>query len=65
MPLFPKFFIVNTMNAFSFPTDHFLMVIRRANEEPVKKYTTPQTEAQEVGWINKLLVRMINQEPLD
>jgi len=36
--------------------DHFLQVIKRANQEPVKKYTRPQTEAQEVGWITKPLI---------
>ena len=35
---------------------HFREVIKRANEEPVKKYIVPQTEAQEIGWINKLLI---------
>lgn len=35
---------------------HFIQVIKRANEEPVKKYTVPQTEAQEIGWINTLLI---------
>ena len=39
-----------------FCIDHFLKVIKRANEEPVKKYTKPQTEAQEIGWITKPLV---------
>ena len=40
----------------SFLTEHFTNVIKRAREEPVKKYTVPQTEAQVIGWINKLLV---------
>jgi len=35
---------------------HFLKVIERANQEPVKKYTFPQTEAQEYGWISRPLV---------
>ncbi|KAK3592145.1 hypothetical protein CHS0354_019435 [Potamilus streckersoni] len=35
---------------------HFLKVISRANQEPVKKYTYPQTEAQEVGWITRPLI---------
>ncbi|XP_064625294.1 cilia- and flagella-associated protein 144-like [Lineus longissimus] len=36
--------------------DHFLKVIRRARQEPVKKFTTPQTEAQEIGWISTALI---------
>lgn len=36
--------------------EHFLKVINRANQEPVKKYTYPQTESQEYGWITKPLV---------
>ena len=35
---------------------HFKEVIKRANQEPVKKYTYPQTEAQEIGWITAPLV---------
>jgi len=35
---------------------HFLKVIERANQEPVKKYSFPQTEAQEYGWISRPLV---------
>ncbi|VDI81194.1 cilia- and flagella-associated protein 144-like [Mytilus galloprovincialis] len=35
---------------------HFLKVINRANQEPVKKYTYPQTESQEYGWITKPLI---------
>ena len=38
-------------------SEHFKKVISRANLEPVKKYTHPQTEAQEVGWITRPLVR--------
>ncbi|KAK7101314.1 cilia- and flagella-associated protein 144-like [Littorina saxatilis] len=37
--------------------NHFLQVIKRANQEPVKKYKQPQTEAQEVGWITKPLLQ--------
>ena len=37
-------------------SEHFKKVISRANLEPVKKYTYPQTEAQEVGWITRPLV---------
>lgn len=36
--------------------EHFKKVISRAHLEPVKKYTYPQTEAQEVGWITRPLV---------
>lgn len=35
---------------------HFKKVIARANQEPVKKYVQPQTEAQEIGWITKPLI---------
>lgn len=35
---------------------HFKDVIKRANQEPGKKYLYPQTEAQEVGWITKPLI---------
>ena len=35
---------------------HFREVIKRAHQEPVMKYATPQTEAQEIGWITKPLV---------
>lgn len=40
------------------PTAHFKQVIARAHQEPVLKYTNPQTEAQEIGWITKPLVCM-------
>jgi hypothetical protein len=35
---------------------HFKQVIRRAQQEPVKKYMFPQTEAQEIGWITRPLI---------
>jgi len=35
---------------------HFREVIKRANQEPVKKYEHPQTAAQEIGWISKPLI---------
>ncbi|XP_041358185.1 protein FAM183B-like [Gigantopelta aegis] len=35
---------------------HFVEVIERAHQEPVKKYAFPQTEAQELGWISKPLL---------
>ncbi|XP_064607105.1 cilia- and flagella-associated protein 144-like [Liolophura sinensis] len=35
---------------------HFLKVIKRAHEEPVRKYANPQTEAQEIGWITRPLI---------
>ena len=41
-----------------FLTAHFLKVIERANQEPVKKYSFPQTEAQEYGWISRPLVSL-------
>ncbi|XP_059156524.1 cilia- and flagella-associated protein 144-like [Physella acuta] len=36
--------------------DHFRQVIKRANQEPVKKYAFPQTESQEYGWISRPLI---------
>ncbi|XP_002737174.1 cilia- and flagella-associated protein 144-like [Saccoglossus kowalevskii] len=36
--------------------DNFLKIIHRAHQEPVKKYTFPQTEAQEIGWMSKPLI---------
>uniref|UniRef100_A0A1I8GTU3 Protein FAM183A n=1 Tax=Macrostomum lignano TaxID=282301 RepID=A0A1I8GTU3_9PLAT len=35
---------------------HFVGVIERAHLEPTKKYTVPQTESQEIGWITKPLL---------
>lgn len=35
---------------------HFTAVIKRAHQEPGKKYIYPQTEAQEVGWITRPLI---------
>lgn len=35
---------------------HFREVIKRANQEPVKKYENPQTAAQEIGWISRPLI---------
>uniref|UniRef100_A0A8C7KF81 Cilia and flagella associated protein 144 n=1 Tax=Oncorhynchus kisutch TaxID=8019 RepID=A0A8C7KF81_ONCKI len=34
----------------------FLMAIHRACLEPTKKYTHPQTESQEIGWISRPLM---------
>lgn len=48
-----KVFIIE----YPFATGHFKNVIKRANQEPVKKYVYPQTESQEIGWITKPLVR--------
>ena len=39
-----------------FVLGQFLELIARANLEPTKKYLTPQTEAQEIGWITTPLV---------
>ena len=39
---------------------HFKKIIERANQEPTKKFTTPQTEAQEIGWVTRPLVSVIN-----
>ncbi|XP_014671650.1 PREDICTED: protein FAM183B-like [Priapulus caudatus] len=35
---------------------NFLETIERAHQEPVKKYSNPQTEAQEIGWTTKPLI---------
>ncbi|XP_067928259.1 cilia- and flagella-associated protein 144-like [Watersipora subatra] len=35
---------------------HFKKIIARANQEPTKKFTTPQTEAQEIGWVTRPLL---------
>jgi hypothetical protein len=34
----------------------FKSVIERANEVPTRKFLSPQTEAQEIGWITQPLV---------
>lgn len=34
----------------------FLEIIHRARLEPTKKYTHPQTESQEIGWISTPLI---------
>jgi hypothetical protein len=34
-------------------------MIRRANLEPTKKYKSPQTSSQEIGWITTPLVRSL------
>ncbi|XP_041126574.1 protein FAM183A [Polyodon spathula] len=35
---------------------NFLKVIHRSRQEPMKKYTHPQTESQEIGWITTPLI---------
>lgn len=35
----------------------FIKAFHKAREEPTKKYTVPQTESQEVGWISSPLVK--------
>ncbi|CAG11569.1 unnamed protein product [Tetraodon nigroviridis] len=34
----------------------FIKAFHMAREEPTKKYTVPQTESQEVGWISSPLI---------
>ncbi|XP_068599452.1 cilia- and flagella-associated protein 144 isoform X2 [Brachionichthys hirsutus] len=34
----------------------FIEAFHKAREEPTKKYTTPQTASQEVGWISTPLI---------
>ncbi|XP_006012440.1 protein FAM183A [Latimeria chalumnae] len=36
----------------------FLEIIHRAALEPTQKYTKPQTESQEIGWISKPLITL-------
>merc|ERR1712243_268415 len=36
--------------------DHFLRIIKRSYQEPVREFEFPQTEAQEVGWNYKPLL---------
>ncbi|XP_033115132.1 protein FAM183B-like [Anneissia japonica] len=36
--------------------DNFLQIIHRAYQEPVNKFESPQTEAQEIGWNSKPLL---------
>uniref|UniRef100_A0A8C6WLY6 Family with sequence similarity 183 member A n=1 Tax=Neogobius melanostomus TaxID=47308 RepID=A0A8C6WLY6_9GOBI len=36
---------------------NFIQAFHRAQEEPTKKYSMPQTESQEIGWISTPLVR--------
>ncbi|CAH8578010.1 unnamed protein product [Schistosoma turkestanicum] len=38
--------------------EHFAEVIQRAALEPPKKYTEPQTENQEYGWISQPLMEV-------
>ncbi|TMS19960.1 Protein FAM183B [Larimichthys crocea] len=34
----------------------FIKAFHKAREEPTKKYTMPQTESQEIGWISTPLI---------
>nr|XP_046248417.1 protein FAM183A [Scatophagus argus]XP_046248418.1 protein FAM183A [Scatophagus argus]XP_046248419.1 protein FAM183A [Scatophagus argus] len=34
----------------------FIDAFHKARQEPTKKYTTPQTESQEIGWISAPLI---------
>ncbi|XP_066298424.1 cilia- and flagella-associated protein 144-like [Branchiostoma lanceolatum] len=40
----------------------FLKIIRRAHKEPEKKFIFPQTEAQEIGWIHKPLIKQDRED---
>ncbi len=53
------FFFVNISFHLLCPwlAEHFLYIIRRGQLEPTKKYSEPQTESQEYGWISSPLVR--------
>ncbi|OAF70050.1 hypothetical protein A3Q56_02187 [Intoshia linei] len=42
--------------------DKYLNMLCRASLEPIKKYTRPQTEAQEIGWIPHLLENANNKK---
>lgn len=50
----------NSSDAFSFFPADFIKAFHKAREEPTKKYTMPQTESQEIGWISTPLVRIKN-----
>eukprot|EP00794_Sanderia_malayensis_P007818 gene7818-8665_t len=43
--------------------DAFLKVIKRAHETPVEKFAFPQTEAQEIGWMNQPLIKNQRKDP--
>ena len=49
---------------FDLPPDHFLRIIKRSYQEPVKKFEFPQTEAQEIGWNHRPLVSQLSQKNL-
>lgn len=42
----------------------FIKAFHKAREEPTKKYTAPQTESQEVGWISSPLVKEKSQKEM-
>ncbi len=41
-----------------FLVDTFLEIIHRGNLEPTKKFKSPQTTAQEIGWLTTPLVKI-------
>ena len=46
------------MSLYVFHAEQFLEVYKRAQDIPQRKYECPQTEAQEIGWDTKPLVRL-------
>lgn len=40
----------------------FIKAFHKAREEPTKKYATPQTESQEIGWLSTALVKKKNKK---
>jgi len=41
----------------------FQSVINRANAVPTRKFTEPQTEAQEIGWMSQPLINNDRTDP--
>ncbi|XP_043941308.1 protein FAM183A isoform X2 [Protopterus annectens] len=48
--------LCTTFSVNPFRKTNFLNIIHHAALEPTKKYTMPQTESQEIGWITTPLV---------
>uniref|UniRef100_A0A672MZX8 Uncharacterized protein n=1 Tax=Sinocyclocheilus grahami TaxID=75366 RepID=A0A672MZX8_SINGR len=48
-------FVITKNAHFAILTAAFVQAIHRARLEPTKKYSHPQTEAQEIGWLSSLL----------
>ena len=53
---FYLFILYKTQSTTTNKLGSFIEMIRRANLEPTKKYKSPQTSSQEIGWITTPLV---------